>query len=368
MNAPKTASVARPLCSARELLRDDVRFLQPEEAVFDAMRRGWANQQRSRLLAAATVRERLTGVVRFASFTNEYPWQWRPADLEEWTASLVARGLAHSTVRNYQNGLALFVEYVLDPVYEWAAVCERLFGRTPGRICQGWNMAVHREEDESRPGNRAMTREELQAFFDYADERIAHKQTARRKGTLAAYRDSALFKTIYGWGLRRREVTGLEVVDVQPNPNAPQLGRAGLIRVRHGKARRGGPPRNRTVLTVMDWAAEALEQYLVDVRPCYEVGPDGPLWPTERGGRVNIDYVHRRFAEYRLGAGLDPELGPHCMRHSYASHLAEDGRPQLFIQEQMGHSTASSTAIYTHVSNDFRNRVIHEVLEELFAL
>src|ERR1700724_442220 len=72
---------------------------------------------------------------------------------------------------------------------------------------------VHRLEDESSPKNRAFTRDELQSFFDYCDQRVEQAQASGRKGTLAALRDSAMFKTQYAFGLRRREVVMLEVTD-----------------------------------------------------------------------------------------------------------------------------------------------------------
>ena len=57
--------------------------------------------------------------------------------------------------------------------------------------------------------------------------------------------------------------------DFAPNPAAPELGGLGMCHVRYGKAMRGSPPRRRAVATVMPWAAEALRQYLDEVRPRY---------------------------------------------------------------------------------------------------
>lgn len=63
----------------------------------------------------------------------------------------------------------------------------------------------------------------------------------------------------------------------------------------------------------------------------------------------------------------DPVLHPHCLRHSYVTHLIEDGFDPLFVQQQVGHRWGSTTALYTGVSGDYRNRVLRHALDEAFA-
>jgi integrase/recombinase XerC len=127
----------------------------------------------------------------------------------------------------------------------------------------------------------------------------------------------------------------------------PELGGFGVLHVRFGKAMRGSPPRRRAVATVMPWAAEALEQYLAEVRPRYGASGTAALWLTERGERISARSVDDRFALARAAAGLPAELSVRCLRHSFVSHLIEDGVGPLFVQQQAGHSWASTTATYT---------------------
>lgn len=352
--------------AARLALVEGVRHLQPEEAVFEAMLAGWETQQRSRRLAAHTIEPRLRLVRHLAEFANEYPWRWAPADVEEWTVSLLSRpgGLAYSTVRSYQQAIAMFCDYLTDGRYGWGQACEERFGTHPVQVCHEWNTVAHTAEFEGRPGNRPLTRGELQGLFDHADEQVARAGRTGRKGWLAAFRDAALFKAVYAWGLRRNEAARLEAVDFGPNPAAPELGRLGMLSVRWGKASRGGPPRRRGVATVMPWAAEVVEEYLADVRPRYGESP--ALWPTERGSRVSADYIGMRFRSWRDALGLPAELGPHCLRHSYVTHLIEDGFDPLFVQQQVGHAWASTTALYTGVSTDFKNRALRAALDRAF--
>ena len=357
--------------AAESVLASGVALLQPEEAVLDAMLQGWAAQQRSRLLAVTTVEQRAARVRAFVRFANDYPWAWTCTEVEAWTGDLVAQGLTHSTVRNYQNAVALFLAYATDLRYGWDEVCERRFGTHPTQVFHEWNTAVHRSEYEGRADRRPLTRGELQTFFDYCDAQVVRAGASGRKGWLAAFRDATLFKVIYGWGLRRREAAWLETVDWSANAKAPEFGRFGAALVRYGKASRGSPPRRRTVLTVMGWAAEALAEWVEEIRPCY--GTDGKplqgnaLWPTERGSRVSPQHVTDRFAEYRDALGLDPTLTPHCLRHSYVTHLLEDGFDPLFVQQQVGHAWGSTTAIYTSVGSDFKNDALRRALDRAFT-
>jgi len=150
------------------------------------------------------------------------------------------------------------------------------------------------------------------------------------------------------------------------NPAAPELGGFGACQVRFGKAMRGSPPRRRVVATVMPWAAQAMEEYLAEVRPRYGCDAHPAVWLTERAARISARQVDDRFAQFRALAGLPPELSVHCLRHSYVSHLIEDGVDPLFVQQQVGHSWASTTAVYTTVGADARNRMLRSALSRAY--
>lgn len=353
--------------AAHLVLADGVAHLDPARAVFAGMLAGWVAQQRSRLLNETTIHGRGRIVQRFADFTNEYPWRWRAQDVEEFTTTLRSGGAAHSTIRGYHHILGLFGEFVCDRRYGWVAECEERFGCAPALICHEWNTAVHSSEFEGRPGRRPLTLGELQRFFDYADDQVDRVASSGRKGTLAAFRDATLFKVVYAWGLRRREAVMLDVADLHRNASAPQFGGYGSLHVRYGKASRGGPPKRRTVLSVHDWAVQALRQYVEHVRGDFEPGRHPALWVTERRGRVSVRHVNARFASYREAAGLPAELDLHCLRHSYVTHLIEAGYPERFVTDQVGHSYAATTAIYTGVSDDYKNRVVAQAIAGAFG-
>jgi site-specific recombinase XerD len=363
---------AADLAGAAHLtLVDGVSYLDPGPAVFEAMLEGWARQQRTRFLKwDATIKPRLSLVRRFAEFSGQYPWQWQPAEFEAFIDHLRTRTPVFSpaTGRNYQNHLRMFCEFITDPRYGWMAACQERFGEVPVQILHEWNTVAHVTEYEGDPRRRPLTYDEIQSLFDAADGRAEEIRKRGRKGALTAMRDSALIKTYYAYGMRRRENAGLDLADLRRNPKAPQYGRYGAVFVRWGKSSRGSQPKRRTVFTVpeMDWITGVLDHYLTEVRPRFSPGDHPAIWVTERRGRLSRRSAGEAFEDARQAAGLPDELELHCLRHSYITHLTEFDYPERFIQDRVGHAYASTTAIYTGVSDEYRNRLLHRKLDQRY--
>ncbi len=331
--------------------------------MFEAMQAGWATQQRSRQLKANTIESRLAVVRRFAKFTNQYPWEWNPTEWEAYIGSLA--GARPTTVRGYQASIRLFLEYVTSPEYEWLEACRERFGAVPRQVVTEWNSCHHTTPYEGRPGRRPLTYDEVQELFDAADGLAESIQVRRRKGSLAAQRDSIVLKVVYAFGLRRREAWGLDLVDLHLNSKVPEYGRFGCLFVRWGKSSRGGSPKRRSVLLApeMDWVIEPLRQWIHELRPLF--GPDRhpALFLSERAGRMSMRSINRAFTAARTEASLPAELDLHSLRHSYVTHLIEFDYPERFVQDQVGHQYASTTAIYAGVSDDYRHRLIQRALD-----
>lgn len=83
---------------------------------------------------------------------------------------------------------------------------------------------------------------------------------------------------------------------------------------------------------------------------------------TSSQARISTDALTQRFQAYRDAVGLDPILSTHCLRHSYATHLLEDGYDHLFVQQQLGHAWGATTAIYTSVGADYKNQALRRAL------
>jgi site-specific recombinase XerD len=348
--------------AAHLVLAPGVAHLDPESAIFEAMLEGWARQQRVRFLTPETIKSRINLVRRLAAFSNQYPWQWQLAEYEAFIELLRSgdRPIKFSTARGYETELRLFLEYATDSRYGWPAICVEQFGEAPQQLLHERNTIVHVNEYEGDPARRPLTYDEVQALFDAADGRVEQIRSRGRKGALAALRDATLLKVIYAFGLRRREAWGLDLSDLRHSPAAQQFGRVGALFVRYGKSSRGAPPKRRTVLTVpeMDWVVPVVEYWLDEVRPRFSPGNHPAMWVTERRGRLSPRKLNDAFDVARQTAGLPDTLDLHCLRHSYVTHLIEFDYPQRFVQDQVGHEYASTTAIYTGVSDEYRNRLL----------
>lgn len=355
-----------------ELRLAPVLLLDPERATFRDMLDGWARSQQARGLSRSTIASQLWSVQRFHAVVDEYPWAWRPTDVEDYTATLLSRRppLAHSTIRGYHQSIKSFCAFLTEPSYGWGELCQDRFGQVPVQICHPWNTHRHLAEFEARPSRRGFTYDELEAFFEVADAHVDRARRGHKKGQLAALRDAQFFKTVYAFGLRRGEGVMLDLADLRANPAAPQWGQYGRLHVRYGKALKGSPPRRRTVLALpeFDWALEGLRHWIEQVRPHFSEALSNPaVWINERGTRVNYRSINVRFAAIRDELGLSGALTLHSLRHSYVTHLIEHGYPERFVQEQVGHSYASTTAIYTSVSDDFKNRILAEALTRAYG-
>ncbi|WP_162794773.1 tyrosine-type recombinase/integrase [Nonomuraea lactucae] len=313
-----------------------------EEAVFEAMVDGWVRKQRETgRFQASTLDFRERIVRRFAVFTGAHPWHWSSEQVDRWATHLTAElGRAQSTVCRYQAVLRLFCDYAASPRDGWPEWCEDRFGTAPAQICP--EVTTVRQGDRRR---RPMTREEVQLFLDHADSQVEATTRQGGKGAMARFRDATVFKVLYAWGLRCSEASALNLDDFRRHPRAPELGRFGALRIRSGGRASGLSQRRRTVLSVMPWAVEAVQEYLAEIRPGYRVSQLPALWPTERGGRLRAREIEERFAAYRDALGLDRTLTPLCLRSAYMAHLLEDGAELAFVQEQVGHRFGVTTAI-----------------------
>lgn len=152
-------------------------------------------------------------------------------------------------------------------------------------------------------------------------------------------RDRALFELLYAAGLRVAEAAGLDVEDVDLSSR--------LLRVL-------GKGRKERIVPFGEEAEDALRDYL-PARGERRVlstagGSDGePLFVNARGGRLTPRSMSRLLKVRLRAAGLPGDISPHALRHTFATHLLQEGADLRAIQELLGHSSLSTTQKYTHL-------------------
>lgn len=144
-------------------------------------------------------------------------------------------------------------------------------------------------------------------------------------------RDAAILELLYATGIRRAELVGIDVADIDFDQRT--------IRV-VGKGNK-----ERFVL-FNQYAAEALERYLA-VRP---PSTDGALLVSRLGRRLSYPQVGNVFRLFVKLSGLEGKISPHTMRHSFATHLHQRGVDIMTIKELLGHESVATTQIYSKVT------------------
>ncbi len=155
-------------------------------------------------------------------------------------------------------------------------------------------------------------------------------------------RDRAMLETLYSTGIRVSELVDINVDDLDENGEA--------MRVRgKGKRERIAPLGNHALAAIRRYVdlvrADARYFRLWGEQPAGK-----PLFMNKHGGRLSSRSVRRKLDKYLKISGLDPKISPHTLRHSFATHLLENGADLRSVQELLGHQSLSTTQVYTHLT------------------
>jgi len=174
-------------------------------------------------------------------------------------------------------------------------------------------------------------------------EQIERLLAAPAGDTPAALRDRAMLELLYAAGLRISELVDLDVDDAD---------------VRARTVRCFGKGRKERIVPFGALAGAALEAWLVRGRPA--LGPSTPaLFCNGRGGRLTRQGGWKIVKRHADRAGLEDDVSPHTLRHSFATHLIDGGADVRVVQELLGHASVNTTQIYTLVSAG-RLRAVYE--------
>lgn len=290
------------------------------------------------------------------------------ADRVDWSAR-IAQFLDYLT---YERGLTANTRasYARD-LQDWAAfVHAGAAGEDPDRPASVLAYLDQLARQGRSPATLARRLSALRAFYGYWEEtagqpdptrHLATPKLARRlphvlsvpevtavieaasPRTVTGMRDRAMLELLYATGLRVSELVSLTVDDWSGDP--PRLRCRG----------KGGRER---ILPIGRQAVEAVEHYLRRARHRLVRGRDpGALFLNRRGGKMTRQGFWKVLKKYADQAGLAHPITPHTVRHSFATHLLENGADLRAVQELLGHRDIGTTQIYTHVSRAHLRRV-----------
>ena len=161
---------------------------------------------------------------------------------------------------------------------------------------------------------------------------------------LISSRDKALVELLYATGARVSELINLNTLDISTSDT--QAGATTTVKLK-GK---GGKER---VVPIGSFAVAAVNDYLVRSRPTLlKVSTQKALFLNQRGGRLSRQSAWNLVAKAAERAGLSEQVTPHSMRHSFATHLLDGGADIRVVQELLGHSSVTTTQIYTLITID----------------
>ena len=270
----------------------------------------------------------------------------------------VGRNLSANTVRSYKIDLEQFFQYVSVRNMSSIKNIDHLFVRE-------YLAELQKDEYDKRTVARKLS--SLRSFFKFAYrngeievnpmEKVASPKLGKKlptflylesvedllnapDNTLTGIRDKALLEVLYASGMRVGELEQLNCSDIDfENWRAVVVGKGGKERI----------------VLLGSYSVASLKEYLQKVRPVFaaRVTTDqdkDALFLSQKGTRLSSRGIRWLVKKYVKKASLQSGVSPHSLRHSFATHLLERGADLRAVQELLGHSSLSTTQIYTHVS------------------
>jgi integrase/recombinase XerD len=274
---------------------------------------------------------------------------------------VVEKGLAKNTIEAYSRDLSALSGFLQGRgVTEWTGATQ-----VDLRLFIG---ALRRRKLAARSIARALVA--MRQFFRFLEKeriqqanplpQITERATARKlphvldgedinkllaqpnPATALGLRDRAMLELLYASGLRVSELIFLQTHQV--NLDGDYL----IVKGKGSKMRQ---------VPFGQKAREALARYLAEVRPRFVRGRQSPfLFVTRSGKAMTRQGFWKALRQHRLAAGIEKRVTPHTLRHSFATHLLENGADLRSVQSMLGHADISTTEIYTHVARDALKR------------
>lgn len=269
------------------------------------------------------------------------------------------------TIRGYTQDLRQFQEFAAElqinrweevthiHIRDWlskllrSGISRKTLARKISSLRALFDFLALEEEGRANPADKVSIpkQEKKTPKFLYIEE-VNHLLEAPSETTLSGIRDRAVLEFLYATGARVSEVVSLNVKDVSLS-----LGTALLF----GK---GGKER---IVVVGSKAIYWLGRYLKEVRPIFlsdtPSSSEAALFLNQKGTRLTDRSIRRFVDTYIKQVAAHLSISPHGLRHTFATHLLDEGADLRVVQELLGHVSLSSTQIYTHTTKEKLMRV-----------
>ena len=288
--------------------------------------------EHERQLSPHTVKAYTDDLAEFAEFLGRYygspEWTWAGVDrlaIRSWMGDCATvRGLAKSSIARKLSAVRSF--------YRWLHVEERVDAnparavRTPRR-------------DRTLPG--FLTREQMDEVFALAEARAG-------EGGFHAPRNLAVVELFYATGMRLSELQKLDVADLD---------------VVADRARVRGKGRKERIVPLGGAAARALRRYFEARGRVLEQAPRGDrraVFVSQTGKRLTVRQIQNVVGAFLKLVADETGLSTHSLRHTFATHMLDAGADLMAVKELLGHSSLSTTRIYTHTSKERLKKVYRQ--------
>lgn len=259
----------------------------------------------------------------------------------------VERGFSRHTLRAYKKDLEIFSNFVesqpekIEPIDVRGFIAEQInsglnktsAGRRLAAV-RSFFRFLHREGYiKSNPAKLVSTpkKPKMLPKFLTVDDVFSLIEKPEGIGFMVA-RDKAILELLYSSGIRVSELSGLDMGDIDL--------REGLVKVK-------GKGKKERIVPVGSKAIEAIRSYLVERMLLKK--KDKALFLNRNGSRITERSIRRIVVKYARMVLIDGRIGPHTLRHTFATHLLQAGADLRTIQELLGHSSLSTTQKYTHL-------------------
>lgn len=275
-------------------------------------------------------------------------------DIEDYLSFLrIERGLSNSTLDSYAQDLNLYRTFLDDLELTFSTVSStdiirflkeekekgkrsKTLARIQSTLRNFHQYLINDGKTDKNPAALLSSIKIEQSLPDSLTIEEIEQLLDTPEPTTSGIRDKVMMELLYATGIRVSELISMNTINVNSE--------MGFITV-------VGKGQKERIIPITDYVAELLQEYLVDIRINLLKDKDtDALFLTNRGNSFTRQGVWKMIKKYNVLSGVSKNVTPHTFRHTFATHLIENGADLRIVQELLGHTDISTTQVYTHLS------------------